>query len=300
MIKGLLALINFGLLAATLPNKLNLKKIMEITSEVVRNPHLPKRWLILSGKLWFALAFIGQSLFIYYVSGFYGIATLKGNFDKWNEGLPKGYIEGDPVGNLAVGLHLIFAILIIFGGFLQLMPAVRQWSPKFHRMNGKLYLFNAFIMGLSGLYMVWIRGAIGGMVGHVAISINALLMMTFSIMVWKTAVNRRFDLHQQWTYRLFLVVSGVWFFRVGLMAWIFINGGPVGFNPETLIGPFINFLVFAQYLIPLAVLELFYYAKKQKNPSVQWAMVVGMLVFTVITANGIFGATMGIWIPRLS
>ena len=76
-----------------------------------------------------------------------------------------------------VGSHLLLAAIIIIGGPLQIIPKVREYAPTFHRWNGRLYILTAFIISLSGLYMVWIRGSIGGMIQHISISINAFLII---------------------------------------------------------------------------------------------------------------------------
>ena len=74
----------------------------------------------------------------------------------------------------------------------------------------------------------------------------------------------------------------------------------MGFDPETFRGPFLVFLGFAQYLLPLAVLELYFLAQKNKSQGAKITMSIGMIILTLITALGTFAATMGMWIPRIS
>jgi hypothetical protein len=95
------------------------------------------------------------------------------------------------------------------------------------------------------------------------------------------------------------VASGVWFFRVGLMLWLFIHKAPVGFDPETFRGPFLTFLGFAQYLLPLAVLEIYFWARDRAGALVKSITAGGVFVLTVAMGVGIFTATMGMWLPRL-
>jgi len=253
----------------------------------------------LSAQLWFAIAFIGQWLLAFYVIGFYGPPALRGDLESWNTVMPHGYIAGDLMGNIVVSVHLLLAAAIIIGGPLQLIPLVRTLAPKFHRWNGSVYLSTAFIISFSGLYMVWIRGAVGDITGHVAISVNALLIMLCAALAWRFAIAREFDRHFRWVLRLFLVVSGVWFFRIGLMLWVFLNGGPVGFDPQTVTGPFINFIVFAQYLLPLTVLELYFYVEKYATVTGRFVMAALMLLLSIMTGIGTFVAAMGMWLPSL-
>ena len=53
------------------------------------------------------------------------------------------------------------------------------------------------------------------------------------------------DVHRRWAIRLFLAVSGVWFFRVGLMFWIGANQGAVGFDPASFTGPALSLRLFS-------------------------------------------------------
>lgn len=252
-----------------------------------------------SGVAWFVVAVIGQLLFASYIAGFYGRATLLGRPDWWNKVMPHGYVAGDAFGNIVVGLHLLFAVVIILGGALQLLSQVRRRWPRFHRWNGRVYLGAAAVMSLGGLVMVWRRGTVGDLSQHIAISINALCILGCAGMALYHAIARRIDAHRRWALRLFLVVSGVWFFRVGLMFWIVANQGPAGFDADTFTGPFLTFLAFAQYLVPLAVLEAYFHVRDRAGVAARFAMAGAMCVLTLATAGGIAAATALMWLPRL-
>jgi hypothetical protein len=248
---------------------------------------------------WFVVAVLGQLAFVAYVIGFYGRAALQGRFEAWNKVLPHGYVAGDTFGNVIVSLHLAFATVVIVGGALQLMPAIRRVAPAFHRWNGRVYLGSVLLMSVGGLVMVWTRGTVGDLSQHIAISINALLIIAFAGMVLRHALARRIDAHRRWALRLFLVVAGVWFFRIGLMAWIVVNQGPVGFDPKTFAGPFLTFLAFAQYVLPLAVLELYLRAQAGRGSLQRIAVAACLFVLTLVTAGGVAAASMLMWLPRL-
>ncbi|RJG22381.1 DUF2306 domain-containing protein [Massilia cavernae] len=173
---------------------------------------------------WFLVTVIGQLLFVFYVAAFYGGAVVQGDLARWNKVLPHGgYIAGDTMGNLAIGTHVLIAVIVIAGGALQLIPQVRQLAPTFHRWNGRVYVLLAVVSSIIGLYMLWFRAGIGGTVQHIGMSVDAGLIMFCAAMAVRHARARNFDAHRRWALRLFLVVSAVWFFRVGLMFWILIN-----------------------------------------------------------------------------
>ena len=123
--------------------------------------------------------------------------------------------------------------------------------------------------------------------------------MLCAVMAWRCALARDFVAHRRWALRLFLVVGGVWFFRVGLMLWLLIHQAPVGFDGKTFQGPFLTFLAFAQTLVPLAILELYLRAQRSANPSRQLATAAGLGVLTLAMGVGIFGATMMMWRPHM-
>lgn len=249
---------------------------------------------------WLGIAVLGQLLFAVYVAGFYGRAAVRGRPDLWDRVMPHGYVAGDGFFNLVLGFHLLFAVAIILGGALQLIPRLRRATPGFHRWNGRAYLFFAAVMSIGGLAMVWIRGGVvGDLPQHLGISLNALLILVFAGIAWRHARARRFDLHRRWALRLFLAVSGVWFFRVGLMAWIVVNQGPVGFDPESFRGPFLSFLSFAQYALPLGVLELYFRAQRSRAPHGQFAMAAGLGALTLLMMIGIGAAFAIMWLPQL-
>jgi len=250
---------------------------------------------------WFVVAALGQLIFAAYVSGFYGRPAARGEFEAWNKVLPHGYVPGDTTANVVLALHLFFAVIITVGGVLQLLPKLRQWAPALHRWNGRVYLSTALVMSIGGLFMVWSRSNIGGIWQHVAISMNALLIIYCAFMTYRYARARRIDLHRQWALRLFMVVSGVWFFRIGLMLWIVVNQGPVGFDPDTFQGPALDILAFSAYVVmPLLILELYLRAQKSQANWPHVAMAVSLVILALLTAAGVASATMIVWLPRLA
>jgi hypothetical protein len=244
-------------------------------------------------RAWFAVTFIGQLLFTIHIVSFYGRTAASGHLTDWNKHLSPGYVPGDSVGNASLALHLAMAALLTCGGLLQLIPQIRIGAPMFHRWVGRIYVAAAFLGSLSALYLVLIRRGLDDTGDHhVSLVLNAVIIMLCAVMAYRHARARRFALHSRWATRLFLAVSGVWFFRVGLFFWILINGGPVGFNADTFQGPFLVFLGFAQYLLPLGVLQLYLHARDRGGLASKYAMAVALAVMAVATAIGIFGHAM--------
>lgn len=211
--------------------------------------------------------------------------------------LPSGFREGEPLSNLAAVSHVLLAAIIIGGGPLQLIPTVRARAPKFHRLLGRSYLFAAVISSVGGLYMTWTRSTIGDFISHVGISVDAILILTFALLTVRNAMARRIDRHRRWAMRLFMVASAVWFFRVGLMGWAMLTGG-VGINWESFTGPALYVLGFAQYLLPLAMLEWYFHCQCQASSTGKIAFAAILSLFTMYMVIGTFAATMGLWLPK--
>lgn len=257
------------------------------------------RALKVATRFWFVIAVAGQWMFACYVAAFYGGSAVRGDLQAWNKVMPHGHVPGDTMGNLAIAAHLFLAVIIIVGGPLQLIPQIRSHAPAFHRWNGRIYMPAVFLTSLAGLYMVWSRGTVGDTVQHLGITLDAILIMVFAVLALRYAVAREITTHRRWALRLFMVVNGVWFFRVGLMFWIAVNQGPAGFDPKTFTGPFLSFWSFADYLLPLAILELYLRTKERAGATGRFAMALGLFVVTLAMGTGIVVATMGMWLPRM-
>ena len=252
-----------------------------------------------SGVAWFLVAAFGQAAFIGFILAFYGTRTAAGNFAGWNDKpLIDGYIAGDETGNFVFAAHVLLASVVTFAGLMQLVPHIRRAFPALHRWTGRTFLVIACFMALSGFWLTLVRGTSLSAVSSVAILIDGLLILIFAGLAWRHAVKRRFDRHRIWAMRTFMVVSGVWFLRVGLMGWVIVNKGPVGMT-NNLSGPADIVLTFGSYLIPLALLELYFIAGRSTRAApkiLTAALVFGAAAFTAV---GVFGTIAFMWGPHL-
>lgn len=251
------------------------------------------------GLFWFVVAAIGQVGFIYFIIAYFGRRTAAGDFAGWNEKpLIDGHIEGDGVGNFMFISHALLAAVITLGGLLQLIPQIRARAPWFHRWTGRVFAVIAVFMAVGGLWLVWVRGTQLSLVSGVSVSINAVLILWFIVLAWRHARARRFDTHRQWAMRAFLAVNGVWFFRVGIMAWVLLNQGPRWMD-RTLSGPADIGIVFGSYLIPLALLEMYFAAQRSRTAGPKLAAAGVLGVMTLVMAVGVFGTIAFMWGPYI-
>ncbi len=252
-----------------------------------------------AATLWFLVATLGQWIFVFYVLAYYGPLILQGGLEALSETqLPNGFVRGDTPGNVAVAAHLFLAVVIIGGGSLQLIPQVRARFPNFHRRLGRIYILTAVTSSIAGIYIIWMRGSIGDMLQHVAITLDGVLIIIFAGIAIRYAIARDIKTHRRWALRLFMVASGVWFFRIGFMGWVFLTGG-VGIDFESFTGPFLSIWTFGQFLLPLAVLEIYLRSKDRAGAAGRMAMAAGLFALTIAMSIGIYAATTSIWLPKL-
>jgi uncharacterized membrane protein len=229
--------------------------------------------LNVAARFWFLAAVVGQWTFLYYILAFYGPSTFTGNFQAWNKNtfLRMGYVRGDTAGNLAFAAHALLASVIAFGGALQLLPQIRARAISVHRWIGRVFLVTALGPSVSGLYMESFRGDRPNKVDAIAISINAVLIMIFCALAWRSAMAHQIAAHRRWALRSYFVAKAQWFTRIGFRAWIVIRRKLVGIG-ENFDGPFFLFCGFGCYTVPLAVLELYLRAKESFAAGARFAM----------------------------
>ena len=115
-----------------------------------------RRWPLLRVAVvsWFAVAILGQLIFAAYVVALYGGAVAAGQMGQWNRVTPRAWIPGETLGNVVFGSHVLFTVVVVLGGLIQLLPPLRRRAPVLHRWNGRAYLLLAMVLSVGGLVMV--------------------------------------------------------------------------------------------------------------------------------------------------
>ncbi|MEO1657553.1 MAG: DUF2306 domain-containing protein [Pseudomonadota bacterium] len=246
-----------------------------------------------SGRIWFTAAAIGHWIFAFYVAALYvPLLIAQGAPGLEETHLPHGYVAGDDAHNGSMIAHLMLSILIVGGGPLQLIPAIRKRFPTFHRWNGRLWMSLAVVTATTGIYMNWTQEPIiGGVNGQIGTTIGGLLILAFAPITLYYAIKRKIAIHHQWAIRLFMVVGVVWFFRIGYQFWA------VTVGTNTL--EFFKFWYHGQYLVPLLALELYFWATRSHSAVAKYAVAVATLILTLMMSIGIYGATTNMWLARL-
>ncbi len=262
--------------------------------------HQHNGMLRLSGRTLLSVLVAGQGLFAAYLVAGYGRTALTGDFAAWARLSAHGWISGDHWGNAAMLAHITVAAAILVSGGIQLLPWIRRRAPAVHRWTGRAFIVGCGVGALSGLQLVWWRGTVGDTTQHVAISINAVLVLVCGTMAWRRARERSYAAHRVWALRTYLVAGGVFYFRILLALWLVIHRRPVGFDPNTFSGPFLTALSIGVYVVgPLMLFAGYRYAERSQYVAAR-RFVSGLLAATgLICAAGIAAAVMVLWLPKL-
>jgi predicted membrane protein DUF2306 len=275
-------------------------------STAVMTNSLPRRWqldsvantmLKVATRFWFVVTVVGQLFFAFAIASFYTLTALRGDYHGWN--FTHGFVPGVTKGNWAVVMHLASAVAIMLAGAAQLVPQVRSRFPVFHHWNGRIYMLAAVTLSAAGMYMTWVRGSVGDLPQRLGSTLNVILIWLFAAFALRYALAREFKTHRRWALRLFLVVSGSFFYRIGFFLALAINKGPFGFDPTTFTGPFPTFMSFANYLFPLAILEIYFLAQDRPGALRRMATAGLLFVLTLGMIGGLFAVSLAIWVPQV-
>jgi hypothetical protein len=245
------------------------------------------------------VAFAGHAVFGAYILGTYGAATLHGQAAPWNRVWPTGHVPGDTLGNRVVAIHVLLASIVAFCGPLQLLPVLRRRAPWFHRWNGRIYATVAIVVGVAGLAMMADDRAFVGASQNGSVAVNGVLLVLCAALAWRRARARDFAAHRRWALRLFVLAAGVWFFRIGLAAWIAINGGIVGFDPATMRGPALFALAVGEWAVPLLALEAYLRVERARRATGRYLVAALLVMLAAATGFGVYRAAIGMWLPPM-
>lgn len=259
----------------------------------------PSRALNFSASAWVATALVGQWIFAFYILVVFMLPLAAGTPENISPArLITGYVQGDTLGNLMLFAHLVPAFVLMSSGILQLLPVLRRRYPVFHRWNGRVFLSLGLAGALTGLYLTWGRGTRLSDIGAIGITLNGLLIPVAIGFAWYFARQRRFDQHMRWAIHSFILVNGVWSFRLYLMGWYLLHQGPYG-NNRTLDGPADLAFSFLCYALPMLLAELFFWARRHPRGRGIWLVTGVLSLGCLATAGCVVAATAMMWGPRI-
>jgi hypothetical protein len=149
------------------------------------------------------------------------------------------------------------------------------------------------------LYLTWGAGFRFSDLGSLGVTFNGILIPIAVYFAWKSAIEKKFTIHRRFAIHSFILVNGVWSFRLYLMGWFVVNQGVNG-NSANIDGPADIALSFASYLLPMAIAEVIFWAQRNKNNNIKWFAAIFAGTGATITTVGVAAAVTMMWIPRIS
>jgi|TARA_B100000470_G_C19771740_1_gene383365 uncharacterized membrane protein len=272
---------------------------MELVMSNRNSKVTPLKALEYSKKLWFISLLMAQICFVVYLILGYGMTGLTTGLSGWNRLNNTAYVANDATGNLMYAVHVLFAVVMILGGSLQLIEKLRAKYRTFHRYNGRVFVVLACCISFAGMYLMIVRGTVGNTLMHALTMFGGFVVIVSSIFAVKTARARDFNAHKTWAIRLYLAANGVLFFRLMIFAW-FLVFGTLGVDTATFTGPAVIAVSLCSYLVPLLIAELVRYAEQTPHTSITLATASLMALISVVFLIGLFGVTLANWYPAIT
>ena len=126
-------------------------------------------------------------------------------------------------------LHILSASLFSILGALQFSSGLRQLSPTWHRVSGRIVLASGILVALSGLWLTVMYPIPpelqGGLLYGVRVFVGVAMLLSIYCAV--AAVARRdIATHRAWMIRAFALGQGAGMQVVVLLPWMLLIGNP--------------------------------------------------------------------------
>ncbi len=143
--------------------------------------------------------------------------------------------------------HLVSGPISLLLGLLLISTRFRQSFPRWHRWLGKVQVVNVLLLLTpSGLWMAFY--AEGGVASKISFVVLAFATAFCTFSGWRSAVKRKFLVHQQWMWRSFLLLCSDVMLRLMVGLTIVLDFSPPWITPA---------IAWACWLLPLLVYEVY-------------------------------------------
>ena len=156
----------------------------------------------------------------------------------------QGHFQG--LYRIAFYIHIVCSPVALIGGLFLVSDGFRYWLPKAHRFIGRFQIVVICIAVVpSGLVMSFY--ALGGIISTSAFLFLSVLTAVTALVGFQNARRRRFDRHQRWMWRCWILLSSAIVLRLFTMVM-----SSSGWDPVVLY----RYSSWLSWLMPLLILEL--------------------------------------------
>jgi uncharacterized membrane protein len=159
-------------------------------------------------------------------------------------------------------LHILSVSLFSILGALQFSSGLRQRSPRWHMVSGRLVVASAIVAALSGLWMTVMYPIPpelqGGLLYVVRVFVSVAMLLSI---FWAVAAVTRRDIatHRAWMIRAYALGQGAGMQVVVLLPWMLFIGKPSMLQRDVLMS--------LAWLINLLVAEMTIHRWSPRNPN---------------------------------
>jgi uncharacterized membrane protein len=102
-------------------------------------------------------------------------------------------------------LHIIGAPIALLSGLTQFSRGLLSWSPRLHRLLGRIYAIAVILAAAPGGLVIGIR-TFAGPSAAVCFVVMSLLVSLSTVLAWTAALQRCFTSHRRWMTRSYLLM----------------------------------------------------------------------------------------------
>ena len=154
-------------------------------------------------------------------------------------------------------IHIVSSPIALFGGLFLISDVSRRWLPQIHKVVGRFQIAIVCLAVVpSGLVMSFY--ALGGAISTMAFLFLSVLTGVSALFGFQNALRRRFDRHQRWMWRCWVLLSSAIVLRLLTMVL-----SPIGLDPVVAY----RFSAWMSWLMPLMILELANWLTTQSTQS---------------------------------
>ena len=168
--------------------------------------------------------------------------------------LERPALARNPLWRSVFYLHILGGLLVLLSAFLQFSKVLLHRAPRFHRVQGRLYVWSALVVTApTGLYLAFY--AKGGAAGRIGFAVQGVLLFYTTWIGLKHILQGRLKNHVTWMVRSYSVATTAISFRlwyIGLWA--------VGFDSTYVAA------IWLSTIFNLLLCELYLHLKKVNQP----------------------------------
>jgi uncharacterized membrane protein len=132
-------------------------------------------------------------------------------------------------------LHIVPGLLFMFLGPFQFSRAIRNKYPRWHRINGRIFVGCAYVVGISALVMSLAMPAIGGVNQAVATTLFGMLFLIALSKAFRHILRSEIQQHREWMIRAYAIGLAVATIRP-IVGFFFATSPLTGLTPHEFFG----------------------------------------------------------------